>query len=49
MLGAPGQWTTRAEQKKLSDAGFDHVVLWLQGEDVESIHKEIEGFAEELF
>ena len=49
VLGAPGQWTTKAEQKKLSDAGFDHVVLWLQGEDVESIHKEIGGFAEELF
>lgn len=49
VLGAPGQWCTRAEQKKLEDEGFDHVVLWLQGEDVESIHREIEGLAEELF
>lgn len=49
VLGAPGQYCTRAEQKALAAAGFDHVVLWLQGEDVDAIDKEMTALAEELF
>ncbi len=49
ILGMPGQWCTKVEQKELEAEGFEHVVLWLQGGDVASIYKEMEAFAGELF
>jgi len=49
LLGAPGQWTSRAEHKQLERAGIDHVVLWLRGDGIDAIDREMVGLAEELF
>lgn len=49
VLGAPGQWTTKSAQKELEKAGIDHVVLWLQGENLDEIDNELVRFSEELF
>ncbi len=49
LLGAPGQWRTRAEHRQLEKAGISHVVLWLTGDDVHAIDRELVGLAEELF
>ena len=49
VLGAEGQYRTKAELKALEAAGFDHVTLWLTGQDAEQIDKEITQLAEELF
>ncbi len=49
VLGAPGQWTTKSSHRELEKVGINHVVLWLQGSNLEEIDKELVSLSEELF